>query len=80
MRDRKRWVESLGTGPVTANNGVNGHRFLREEDGIPEGRMQDAFPDAETWDGCSACHRKSSHVRVAIRRADGATGVIPNEL
>lgn len=73
MRGRKRWVESLRTGPVTANNEVNGHRFLREEDGIPEGRMQDAFPapvpgmDAPCAAGCTR------DVRAAIHRTDGAT-------
>lgn len=72
IRDRKRWVESLGTGPVTANNGVNGHRFLRGG-WTPEGQMQDAFPapvpgmEAPRAAGCTR------DVRAAIRRTDGAT-------
>lgn len=44
MRVRKRWAESLGTGPVTANNEVNGHRFLREEDGFLKVGCRMPFP------------------------------------
>ena len=44
MRVRKRWAESMETGPVTANNEVDGHRFLREEDGFLKVGCRMPFP------------------------------------